>query len=266
LLRAAAWQVWKRVTGRPWDVAVSGSVRIRCHPDSTSASLVLYCGGLPDFHEMTFMRRYLRPGDAFLDVGANVGVYSLLAADLVGPDGRVEAVEPDATAAARLRENVARNGLLQVHVHECAAADRDGAVEFLQGRGTQNRISAGLDAGERTSVPAIRLDELIGARRFAMGKMDIEGAEPLALRGASPALAAANPPVWLLEFTGLMRAYGFSEEGVAGWLRERGYGLAVYDARSRVLRFGERVWQGCANVFAIAERSRSLVEGRLDRG
>lgn len=91
--KAGAWQVYKRVIGRPFTMRVYEDLRIRCYADSHQPGRLIYFGGLPDFEEMTFMQRYLRPGDGFIDAGANVGLYTLLAAKLVGPTGAVHAFE-----------------------------------------------------------------------------------------------------------------------------------------------------------------------------
>ena len=96
-----------------------------------------------------------------------------------------------------------------------------------------------------------------------MGKMDIEGAEPLALQGAQRMLGESNPPVWLLEMNGLLRDLGFTEEGLAGWLWERGYDLAVYDADARDLKFFDKPWAGRSNVLAISRPGRDFVLERL---
>src|SRR4029079_6403356 len=104
------WQFYKRLLRRPIDVTERGGLRFKCYPDSQDAGRMIYFNRLPDPAEMTFIKRYLRPGDAFIDAGANVGIYTLFAAQLVGPSGSVIAFEPDPGAADRLRENVDRNG------------------------------------------------------------------------------------------------------------------------------------------------------------
>ncbi len=262
LARTVAWQAYKRATGRHWDLRVFG-MRLRCYPDSTSASLALYCHGYPDYHEMKFMQDYLRPGDGFVDVGANVGVYTLAAASLVRREGRIDALEPDRRAGVRLRENLGLNGLTQVVVHDVAAGARPETVRFLSGRDTMNRIGTARDAAPTVEVACVRLDDLLAGRSYAMGKMDIEGAEPLALQGAQRMLGESNPPVWLLEMNGLLRDLGFTEEGLAEWLRERGYDLAVYDADARDLKFFVKPWTGRSNVLAISRPSRDFVLERL---
>lgn len=113
------WQTNKRLLGKPWDVDYHG-LKLRIHPDSHSASAALYFNGLPDYSEMLFMRHYLRGGDNFLDIGANVGVYSIFAASLVGPTGRVHAFEPNPAVTEHLRENIRLNAAFNI-VHHCLA-------------------------------------------------------------------------------------------------------------------------------------------------
>src|SRR4051812_19210167 len=79
------------VRNRPVDLTVLGGMKLRCYPDSNIARSVAYYGVAPDFATMRFMEQYLRPGDAVLDVGANIGLYSVIAAALVGASGKVHA-------------------------------------------------------------------------------------------------------------------------------------------------------------------------------
>ncbi len=264
--RAVGWQIRKRATRRPLDIAYAG-MTLRCHPDSTAASAVLYCNGMPDYDEMGFMRRYLRGGDNFLDVGANVGTYTLLAKSLVG-NGQVIAIEPGARAYARLSENIALNRLAGVTCLNIAVGETAGEVEFLADADTMNRVVTVTD-GQRTTVrvkratlDAIAGDILAGAP-LAMAKMDIEGYEPAALRGAVQLLAAASPPVWLLELNGSTRAYGVSEDEFAAWLRQRGYQLALYHADTNTLTPQARAWEQAPNVFAVHAAHIDRVRARL---
>jgi FkbM family methyltransferase len=200
-----------------------------------------------------------------LDVGANIGLYTLLAASRVGPSGRVDAFEPGPLALQRLAENVALNALAQVHVHAEAVGEQAGQVRFTLDADDTNRMLAPDAAAESrvVEVPCVRLDEAVGARRYALGKMDVEGAEPLALQGAGRMLREGNPPVWLLELNGLLHAFGWTEERLAGWLDEHGYGLALYDAQARQLRWEPQAWRTRPNVLAVSRQALAQVEERL---
>lgn len=263
IARAVKWQLRKRLLPGPRDICVFGGLTLRCYPDSPSAGLIIYCNEFPDYHEMHFMRRYLRPGDGVLDVGANIGVYSLLAASQVGPAGRVLAFEPGPEAHRRLTENLRINRLDNVKVHTCALGDRVGVVDFLNQCDTTNRMQTAADAGKSVvSVSVARLDDIVEID-CAMGKMDIEGAEPIALRGAERMLKEANPPVWLLEINGSLHAFGFTESNFANWLSQQGYDLGLYDADRNELSFTHpQPWELSPNVFAVARDRKLLVAQR----
>jgi FkbM family methyltransferase len=266
LAKAIAWQLYKRLSGCAVTLLVPNGLKLRCYPDSTSAALMLYCGGLPDYHEMRFMRHYLRPGDGFVDVGANVGIYTIYAASCVGYHGRIDSIEPGPMALRRLNENVRLNKLPHVHVHPVAASAEEGHARYASGQDTVNRLDAGSGRGwiaDEIEVRCVRLDNLLAGERYAMGKMDIEGAEPLALAGAEWMLEARNPPVWLLEMNGSLRHYGFTEEGLRNWLSARGYDLALYDSARRCLEFVPEPWTSRPNVLAVARAHREMVLGRI---
>jgi len=242
-------------------------MRLRCYPDSRSASAALYTDGWPDYPEMKFVAAYLRPGDGVVDVGANVGVYTLFALSRTGLTGHVHAFEAEAGAAARLRENVALNDAQgRVTVHPVAAGAEREILRFSKGReDTTSRLAC--TSGEQepgtVELETERLDDVIGEEELAMGKMDIEGAEPMALEGAERMLAERNPPVWLVELNGCCQDFGWTEEQVADWLSARGYDLALYDPDRSQLRRAPTAWRERDNVLAIARNRWSFVEKRL---
>jgi FkbM family methyltransferase len=266
VVRAVGWQVQRRA-GRPRDVTVYGGYTLRCYPGSGSASNVIYFGDLYDVAEMGFLRRYLRRGDAFIDGGANIGTYSLLAAALVGPDGRVDAFEPVPSACRRLRENVARNGLDDVvHVHEAAIGDDNATVAMQTEWDVSNRTATPDEAGTPglIQVNTVRLDDaLTDGVQYSVAKLDLEGAERAAIVGAAAHLAAGNPPVLLLEATNSqLRRFGSTQAEVAEELRRLGYDRWDYDETTSGLVPAEReAWRG--NAFFVATRARSMVLARL---
>jgi FkbM family methyltransferase len=213
---------------------------------------------------MQFMRHYLRPGDCFVDVGANIGTYALLAASLTGPSGRVDAFEPGPVALERLRENVALNGFHWINIHEEAVGSESGLIQFVSDQDVLNRMaSVPVPAGLTRQVPCVRLDDAVGDRHYSMGKMDIEGAEPMALQGAGRLISTRNPAVWLLEINGKLRDYGFSESELAEWLSRHGYDLALYDADERTLTPAKEPWLIRDNAFAIARDRWGEITQRL---
>ncbi len=140
------------------------------------------------------IRARLEPGSVFVDAGANIGFFTLLAATIVGQGGHVFAIEMMPQTAARLREHVAANGLRNVTVLEFALADRSGdeiTATVPAGKHGQASIVRGTsgDGAQQVSVPTRTLDDLLPAdRRIDLMKMDLESAEYLALKGAARVL------------------------------------------------------------------------------
>lgn len=159
---------------------------------------------------MRFMIDYLRPGDRFIDVGANVGLYTLLAGSIVGSAGHIDAFEPGALAADRLRESVEVNAMTNVSLHPVAVSDVAGKANFiLTDDDCCAHISpAALDGVCSRPVPTVRLDTHLLNQFYAMAKMDIEGFEPFAVRGASSLMKQRQLPVILLEVAGYSKRFG----------------------------------------------------------
>lgn len=236
LTSAAAWQAYKRTVRRPIAIEAYG-MKFRCYPDSKEAGRMIYFNKLPDPSEMQFAQRFLRAGDSVIDAGANVGVYTLYFASIVGKTGHVLAIEPGKPAFDRLCENVEINNLTSVKTVQVAVSDFSGAADFTEGGDTGNRLRA-VGTGNRpiVSVEVRTLDSLIGCDQYALGKMDVEGAEPMALKGAENSLGRSTPPVWMIEMTNrTLNRSGSSVLALTEWLSSNGYDLWTYDETSNLL-------------------------------
>jgi len=259
MARAARWQL-RRVTGARRAEVSFGPMRMRCYPGYASASSVLYFG-LPEWNEMLFVLRYLRAGDTLVDVGANVGAYTLLAATAI-PALRTIAVEPDPDARARLEENLALNPGAQVEIVAVALAAEGGEALMTQGRDTLNRLARPGDAG--TGSVAVRtLDDLCAGSPPALVKIDVEGAELDVLRGGERTLTGPSAPVLLLEIIddGLA-SFGVTRGEVAGFLTARGYRMFEYDAITGRCE----TWTGAEATrtgYVAAVRDEARLEARL---
>jgi FkbM family methyltransferase len=212
---------------------------------------------------MTIIRRLLRAGDGFIDGGANIGVYAMLAASLVGPDGKVVAFEPFPAHAARLRANAAYNGFAQVELRQAALANASGTVSFVTNRDVSNRIQTRTDADATTiQVPCTTLDEaLADAGNFLVGKLDLEGSEIAALRGGARLLAVANPPLWILEWNpGLLRKRGHDPADLTNLLARHGFGVVRLDG-NRLVRAEPPAVSG--NIIAVHGDHVAALEARL---
>jgi FkbM family methyltransferase len=139
------------------------------------------------------LRKQLRPGSIFIDAGANIGFFTVLAAQLVGPIGQVVAIEMMPDTASRLREHLAMNQLNNVIVHECALSNQSGdevVATVPEGEFGRATIARANDGQYKVTVVTRTLDELLADTAVSIDliKMDLEGAEALALEGASKVL------------------------------------------------------------------------------
>jgi FkbM family methyltransferase len=158
--------------------------------------------GLYELDTARVLRRLLRAGDTFVDGGANIGYFTLIAAKAVGPRGRVHAFEPQPEIRARLAEHVAANGVGEVvTIHPVALSDRPGRVPlhtFTDPAANHGLTTmfAPASAGTRSvEVEAVRLDDYLPGIAPRLIKLDIEGAEPLAIAGMSETLRRRRPAV-----------------------------------------------------------------------
>jgi FkbM family methyltransferase len=151
-------------------------------------------------HLRQAVRDHLREGDVCLDVGANIGVVSFLAARLVGPRGRVIAVEPNPDNLQLLYRGVVLNGFAHVEVLPFAASNRRAIFSLTGGTSNTHLIAARPPDERGYFVQSVVLDEHLGdLPRLDLVKMDIEGHEPPALEGLS-GLIARHRPTLLVEF------------------------------------------------------------------
>jgi FkbM family methyltransferase len=154
--------------------------------------------------EYSAFRAVVRPGHVVLEAGANVGAYTVLFAQWAGPAGRVIAFEPDPGAFAGLRRHVEINRLAD-RVDVQASAVSDGIEPCLplalgESSGVSRIAPDGTAPGTRiATVPAVSIDAFCAEHRIRPDviKIDVEGAELAALRGARATIAAAGPPLHL---------------------------------------------------------------------
>jgi len=220
--------------------------------------------GVYEYATSGLMRQFLKSGDVFVDVGANIGYYSVLAAHLVGPEGSVHAFEPSARIRSRLCRNVSLNRFTQIFVRPQAVGSRAGVVQLVEPEGNVNDGLAYVDKrGEcrGVDVEAIRLDDLeeFTARPPALIKVDVEGGEPDVFAGAARILSDPEGPVVFFESFELTRD--------ARTLRDFGYEVfrpALHDGQLRLTSNlsapGYRAWEAPNFVAVKGARGREFAK------
>lgn len=154
------------------------------------------------------IQRALRPGDVFVDVGANLGIHALAAASALMGEGKIIAFEPFETTRRMLEQTIRINGYAPItEIHQAAVSDRAGRQALYLGKSSGHHSLYELDAEDASShstdetsveVATVRLDDVIGPGRLvSMIKIDAEGAE-LAVLDSASATIAANPDIALI--------------------------------------------------------------------
>jgi FkbM family methyltransferase len=158
-------------------------------------SLLLSVNGNYERTELELFRECIRPGDTVLDIGAHIGLYTLEAARATGSEGRVHAFEPSNANYNLLVENISANGYRNVSVVKAAVSDTVGdAVLSLSSENTgDHSLSKSPQKGRQwETVETVTIDDYLASRGCSVNviKMDVQGAEMLALLGAQRTLAA----------------------------------------------------------------------------
>jgi FkbM family methyltransferase len=245
--RFASWQLKSRIQDEvifPW----IGGQRLAVRHGMAGATGNIYVG-LHEFADMMLPLHFLREGDLFLDIGANVGSYTVLASGVCR--AKTWAFEPDPNTLQHLKRNISVNNLdAIVTVAECALGATRGEVPFTVGLDSMNKVAVANDKNVRM-VRQERLDTLIGSFQPIMIKIDVEGYEEDVLRGAEVLLA--NPCLKVIELETVA-------PGVEHMLLSNQFERAYYDPFSR--RLGrEPIDLMSSNSLFV--RDRPFVETRL---
>lgn len=157
--------------------------------------------------ECDWLIRTLKPGDVFLNVGANVGYHVVRAAQLVGESGRVIAIEPDPENFAYLRANVALHGLHNVTAYRCAAGSKPARLRLHRGDNNtgDNRLTEFSESSSSVRVKVRRMDDLLAGQHIDAAIVDTQGWDHEAVAG----MAGLDRFPMIVEF-------------VPSWLAERG--------------------------------------------
>ena len=210
-------------------VRTSEGVELLCSSHDLIQSFIMYFG-MWDPHITRYLQARLRPGDVFVDVGANIGYYTLLGARLVGPKGKVVAIEASPRTFGALNANIDRNEVVNVRAVNVAASNRRGSVQVFAGSpdnigGTSIMPRHG--AAEAT-VEAFPLADILTHTELASAaviKIDVEGAEGDVLRGLlDSSQFLGNDTEIIVEITpDWLSESGDSAESLLEEFRQRGY-------------------------------------------
>lgn len=182
---------------------VLGRYKMFVDPNDTGLSSHLLLDGYWEMWLTEAIADLVRPGMRVIDVGANLGYFTLLMADLVGPSGRVDAFEPNPQLVERLRSSVAVNGLTaRVQVHKTALADSEAAMRLVipPNEPKNGHLVPWLDGDEDERLLTRRLDDYPHLADVEFIKIDADTSELAIWRGMRGLIERERPLTIVLEF------------------------------------------------------------------
>lgn len=270
--RFLQWQVGSRLLSGPVALPFVNDARLLVARGMLGATGNVYTG-LHEFQDMSFVLHALRKSDLFVDVGANVGTYTVLAGKSVG--ATCIAIEPSPDTFLHLLDNLRLNGIESTTTpHNLALAEEAGAVAFTTGLDTTNHlVPEGTGSVETIQVAVRTLDDLVEDAEPLVLKIDVEGFETSVVRGGRRVLGGESPRAVIMELNGSGAQFGFNECTLHEVMMEMGYAPFVYAPFERELTLLSGKNQNSGNTLYVrdkkffAERLRSArsfdVEGRL---
>ena len=208
------------------EVDLPVGLRITIPPGFPSARS--FAGGLYEPEVTHFVEENLEANMTFVDIGANIGYYTVIASRLVGEFGRVFAFEPDSRNYSYLQRNVEANRLRNVEIIEKAATDRNGTAPFIRDPGGAEGWVANEERGpNRITVQTTTLDHFFrseGWPSIDMAKMDVEGSEKSVLEGMRGVIERNPRMLLIMEFNrATLERAGSNPAALAKLLAELGY-------------------------------------------
>lgn len=226
-----------------------------------------YCG-LHEYRDMGFVLHFLRPGDLFLDIGANIGSYTVLAAGAAGADAI--AVEPIPSTFESLQNNIRLNRLDSKVSAKCVGlSDKSGILRFTSNLDTVNHVAIESEKTNVIEVPVMSVDELCGGRVPALIKIDVEGHEKAVLLGACKTLSSSALVGVIMETNSSGLRYGDTDEALFEIMKSHGFEAYSYSPAERKL-INSIVDEGntifLRNTEAITARVSSAARYKLING
>jgi len=265
--RFARWQLVSRVT--PFLIALPfvGDTSLFARRGMAGATGNYYCG-LHEYRDMAFVLHALRPGNLFVDVGANVGSYTVLASGVVG--ARTIAIEPIPATFRYLELNAALNGLTGLVELDCLGlSGREGVLRFTASLDTVNHVVTEEESIDSVEVRVATLDEVLQGRSPIVIKIDVEGHERAVLAGATKTLADPALLAVVMETNGSGTRYGVSDAELIQTLAQYGFKTFTYEPFARRLisavpRDGNTIF--VRDIEIVAKRVRESARYKLLNG
>jgi FkbM family methyltransferase len=256
------WQISCRLNPYPILYPYTENSKFIIWKGLTGATGNLYCG-LMEYDDMAFLLHFLRPNDLFVDIGANVGAYTILASSEV--NAKTIAVEPVPSTFRNLIDNISINQMQErVKALNIGLGSRNGKLHFTESLDTVNHVVTESDTESDTDTIEVNVSTLdsilLTEETPILLKIDVEGFETEVLNGAESTLANNKLKTIIIELNGSGRRYGYDEVKIHEKLIEFGFKPFSYSPKLKQLK--ERESFGTHNTIYL--RDKEFVESRIE--
>lgn len=260
--RFLAWQIGSRIVpGRVVYEWLPGAKFIVGRGE-TGLTQNIYCG-LHEYSEMAYVLHVAGPEDFFVDIGANVGSYTLLACAVKGARGCC--FEPVPSTYERLMDNIRLNNLVgQVSAVNAGLAGAPGELLFTTRENCTNHVvSGGEECGHALRVKVLALDDALTGMQPTFLKIDVEGFEQTVVAGAKGVLSSDAVHSVIMELNGSGERYGYKDADLIEKMRGYGFARYAYEPLTRTLLKQEAQNMQTGNALFI--RNEAVVRERIAR-
>lgn len=216
-------------SGKVEVVPIGNGITIKCNLWDELQNGVWWLGDSFEKNQTSYIKSILKPGMTLLDVGANIGYYSIIASPILGDRGQIHAFEPVAQQYADLQANISRNNLKNIHAKKLIVSEKSGMMTINLGgddnSGTASVAFAPSNNGRSETVETVSLDEYVAKNRLKVDviKVDVEGHELSVFKGARETLKQQKPILLAEVKQFLFKRAGTSREELYSFLSELGY-------------------------------------------
>lgn len=258
--RYIRWQIGSRILAAPVQMPFVNETVLVVTPGMTGATQNLYTG-LADFGDCAFLLHLLRKDDLFIDIGSNVGVYSVLASGAVG--AKSIAIEPIPQTYARLCANIRANDISDRTLsHNIGLGRSDSTLRFTVDQDCMNHIISDENwMGPSIHVPVRTLNAVAAGLSPVLCKLDVEGWESEVLAGGTDVLENRALLGLIIEMDGSKADFNPNEHAVHACMLGNGFAPFTYDPFTRKLTSLPSKNRGGANTLYL--RNLSAIQARL---
>jgi FkbM family methyltransferase len=271
LRRFVLWKVSSWLLPRPMAVVVNfvNDTRLIVAPGMVEGNGNI-CAGLHEFEDMSFVLHLLRKDDIFIDVGANIGAYTVLAGAAVG--SKCFSIEPVSATFSYLMDNINLNQIGEnVRAFNIGAGRENEVLSFTARLDTENHVATNSDSHVETiKVPVKPLDDIVGDIEPLCIKIDVEGFEMAVVEGAQDILSKPSLLAVIMELNGSQARYGYDESALHLSMLDLGFRPFSYRPFSRGLvpldSRNHKTWNTLylRGVQWVSERVRTGSKFRVD--